>query len=79
MIALWREIQDRNYVRMLQNAQRVADRGFLGEGVTVEEAADVFWAFASADLYESLVLQRGWTSERFAAFASSSFAAALLD
>ena len=79
MIALWREVRDQNYARMLQNAQRVAARGFLREGVTVEQAADVFWAFASADLYESLVLDRGWTVERFADFASSTFAAALLD
>ena len=79
MIALWREVQDQNYARMLQNAQRVADRGFLRTDVTVEQAADVFWAFASADLYESLVLQRGWSVDRFAEFASSTFAAALLD
>jgi AcrR family transcriptional regulator len=79
MVALWREVQDRNYVRMRQNAQRVADRGFLREGVTVEHAADVFWAFTSADLYESLVLERSWEPERFAEFVSRSFAAALLD
>jgi AcrR family transcriptional regulator len=79
MIALWREVLDKNYARMLQNAQRVADRGFLGEGVTVEQAADVFWAITSSDLYERLVLDRGWTAERFAGFVSSSTAAALLD
>jgi AcrR family transcriptional regulator len=79
MIALWRDVQDRTYARMRQNAQRVADRGFLGEGVTVEQAADVFWAITSSDLYDRLVLQRGWTAERFAGFVSSLTAAALLD
>jgi AcrR family transcriptional regulator len=79
MIALWREVRDTNYARMFHNARRVADRGFLGEGVTVEQAADVFWAITSSELYERLVLERGWTAERFAGFVSSSTSAALLD
>jgi AcrR family transcriptional regulator len=40
--------------------------GGLGPGVTVEHAADAFWALNDGTLYRRLVLDRGWSTAEFA-------------
>ncbi len=64
--------------RMRHNARSLADRGFLRRGVTVERAADVMWAAVSPELYELLVVRRGWTAERFGEHVAITMIAALL-
>jgi AcrR family transcriptional regulator len=64
--------------RMRDHARVLADRGFLRQGVTVEEAADVLWTCSSVGLYELLVLQRGWPLPRYAAFLADMMVTALL-
>jgi hypothetical protein len=64
--------------RMREHARFLAGRGHLRQGVTVEEAADVLWTCSSVGLYELLVLQRGWSLPRFAAFLADFMVAALL-
>src|SRR3954447_17451521 len=79
MAALWRQVEDERYERMLHNARRVRDRGFLGLEVTVEQAADLFWSVTGAELYERLVLQRGWSAEQYGRLVGRTFVAALVD
>jgi AcrR family transcriptional regulator len=64
--------------RMREHARFLAGRGHLRQGVTVEAAADVLWTCSSVGLYELLVLQRGWSLPRFAAFLADFMIAALL-
>jgi AcrR family transcriptional regulator len=64
--------------RMRHHAQFLADRGYLHDGITVDEAADVLWTCSSLELYETLVLRRGWSLDRFAAFVADFMATALL-
>jgi AcrR family transcriptional regulator len=64
--------------RMLDHARFLAERGHLRQGVTVEEAADVLWTCSSLELYELLVLRRGWARPRFAAFLADFMITALL-
>jgi hypothetical protein len=64
--------------RMLDHARSLAERGHLRQGVTVEEAADVLWTCSSVGLYELLVLDRGWSLPRYAAFLADFMIAALL-
>ncbi len=52
--------------------------GHLRTGVTVEEARDVLWTFNSAELWELLVINRGWEPNRFATWISDALIAALL-
>ena len=54
--------------RMRDHARVLAGRGYLRQGVTVEEAADVLWVCSSVELYELLVRKRGWSLPRFAEF-----------
>ena len=78
MAALLRDVDDERYQRMLHNAHQVLGRGFLRPGLTVEEVADVFFMSTSAELYETLVLKRGWTAERFGRLVARTLEANLL-
>jgi AcrR family transcriptional regulator len=79
MAALWQQVEDERYERMLQNARRVHARGFFRSDVTVEQAADLFWSMTGSELHERLVVQRGWSPEAFADFVGRTFSAALVD
>jgi AcrR family transcriptional regulator len=78
MIALLEDADRARYERMLHNAQQVAARGFLRAGFSVERAAAVFWAMTAPELYESLVLKRGWSAAEFGEFVGDSLAGAVL-
>jgi AcrR family transcriptional regulator len=64
--------------RMTKNAARLAAAGHLRAGITAEEAGEVLWTYSSPELYELLVLDRGWPLPRYAAFISDAMIAALL-
>ena len=78
MAALLRDVDDGRYRRMLHNARQVLGRGFLREGLTENEVADVMFMSTSAELYETLVLKRGWSAERYGRFMARTLAANLL-
>jgi hypothetical protein len=59
-------------------ARHLHDVGHLREGMTVEEGRDVLWTFISAEVFDLLVRQRGWTSERFGRWLGDMLIAALL-
>jgi AcrR family transcriptional regulator len=64
--------------RMLQNARRLHEGGHLRSDVSVAHAADVLWTYSAPELYELLVVRRGWSIRRYAAFAVDAMIAALL-
>ncbi|MDQ0802152.1 TetR/AcrR family transcriptional regulator [Arthrobacter sp. SLBN-112] len=78
MAALLRDVDDERYQRMLHNARQVLGRGFLRPDLRVEEVADVMFMGTSAEFYETLVLKRGWTAERFGRLIARTLAANLL-
>lgn len=78
MAALHEEVGAARYERMLHNARTMAVRGLLAEGITTARAADVMWTYTAPELYENLVLNRGWTAEEYGAFVGKALAAALL-
>ena len=47
-------------------ARHLASIDGLGPGVTVERAADAFWALNDGTLYRRLVLDRGWSAAEYA-------------
>jgi AcrR family transcriptional regulator len=46
--------------------------------VPVNEARDVLWTYHAPELYELLVLERGWTPKRYGAFFTNAVTAALI-
>lgn len=63
---LMAEIDDDRLRRMTHNAHRLNAEGFLRPGLSVAEAADVLWTYSAPELYELVVLRRGWSTRRYA-------------
>jgi len=78
MATLLQEVDDARLTRMGHNARRLHDRGELRDGVTLAQARDVLWTYSSPELYELLVLRRGWALERYGRFIAEAMIAALL-
>jgi len=53
-------------------------RGALRPGVSRHEATDVLWTLNSPELYELLVIERGWSIRRYRRWMAQQLAAALL-
>jgi AcrR family transcriptional regulator len=78
MADLLAEVDELRLRRMEANARTLHERGDLRPGITLEQARDVLWTISSPELYELLVLRRGWSVDRFAAFQAEQMIAALL-
>ncbi len=65
--------------RMAQVARTLRGKTRLRAGRSVDQAADILWAYSSADLYRLLVLERGWSAERYGEFVGESLVGALLE
>ena len=63
---------------MTEFAQHLRDARVLRKGVTVDEARDVRWTYTSAEVWEMLVMQRGWKPDRFGRWLNQQLTAALL-
>lgn len=66
MARLLDDIDSERLKRMRHHARYLKDRGYLREGVSLGDATDILWVCSSAELYELLVLKRGWALPRFA-------------
>lgn len=75
---LLRDNDDERLRRARHHADFLAERGYLRDDVTLDEAADVLWTCTSVEFYEMLVLQRGWSYERFAHFLANFMITSLL-
>jgi AcrR family transcriptional regulator len=78
MATLLQEVDQARLARMGRNARRLHDRGDFREDVTLEHARDILWTYSSPELYELLVLRRGWALERYSRFIVEGMIAALL-
>ena len=72
------EISAARLARMTVNAAGLATAGHLRPGITVSQAADIMWAINSPELFELLVLHRGWTYERYGQLIAQVLASTLL-
>lgn len=68
----WRLDGQGRFVAML------AGKGALRVGLSVEEARDVVWTLCSLAVHDLLVVERGWTAERYEEWLASALTCALL-
>ncbi len=68
MTALLEDSNNERLDRMRHHARFLADRGYLREDITLDKATDVLWTCSSVEIYELLVLKRGWSMAQFADF-----------
>ncbi len=78
LAALLAESDAQRLTRMRQQACMLGRRGFLRKGVSVESAADVMWIHTSPELYELLVVRRGWSAKELGDHVARTLIAALL-
>ncbi|HET6818330.1 MAG TPA: TetR/AcrR family transcriptional regulator [Mycobacteriales bacterium] len=75
---VWDTLQNERLTGMTFFAQHLAEGRHLRAGVSVDEARDVLWAHTAVDLWNLLVLQRGWSGRRYAEWLTQQLIAALL-
>lgn len=78
LIAVWSTIIDGRLAGMANLAANLQRGRHLRRGVTEEAARDVLWLYSSPEVYELLVVKRGWSTERYAAHIVRCTVAALL-
>ena len=62
---LWALWQQRHLDATRRGMAALANSGGLRPGLSVEMAADVFYALAGTEVYRALVQERGWSPERY--------------
>jgi AcrR family transcriptional regulator len=75
---LWEEITARRARNMRELAADLAVTGALRPDLSLDEVADVVWTTNSPEHYAMLVLDRGWSPERFAWWLHDSWCRLLL-
>jgi AcrR family transcriptional regulator len=76
---VYEKIRNERLAGMTGFAEFLHDSGRLRAGVTVEEARDVLWTYNSAEIWELLVVKRGWQPERYGRWIGDALVAALLE
>jgi AcrR family transcriptional regulator len=76
--ALWDELQAERLRGMTLFARALHQDGHLRAGVSVDEARDVLWTYNSAELFQLLVLERGWSPQRYGRWVADALIATLV-
>jgi AcrR family transcriptional regulator len=63
--ALWRRIQSDFHANQRVIAESLDEKGALRPGLDVDTATDILWTLNISNVWHVLVVERGWTSERF--------------
>jgi AcrR family transcriptional regulator len=75
---VWDQMSAERLTGMSRFAGELHDEGYLRADVSAEEARDVLWTYSSVELYDLLVLQRGWKNDRYGRWIADALIAALL-
>lgn len=75
---VWRELQGERLRGMSMFARALHAEGHLRPGVSATEARDVLWTYNSAELFQLLVIERGWSPKRYGRWIADALTAALL-
>jgi AcrR family transcriptional regulator len=76
--AVWEQMVTERLVGMTEFARHLHEGGYVRSGVSFDEARDVLWTYNSVELYDLLVLQRGWEPKRYGRWIADALIAALL-
>jgi AcrR family transcriptional regulator len=63
--ALWRRIQSDFHANQRVIAESLDAKGALRRGLDVDTATDILWTLNISNVWHVLVVERGWTPERF--------------
>jgi AcrR family transcriptional regulator len=75
---VWETLQTERLVGMTAFATDLDAGGHLRAGISIEHARDVLWVHNSVELWDLLVNQRDWSTERYGEWIGQQLIAALL-
>lgn len=75
---LWSDLEGWRLEGQGRFITRLAERGVLRPGLPTREAGDILWTLCSLAVYDLLVLERGWTVERYEAWLATALTEQLL-
>ena len=75
---VWDQLLAERLTGMTLFAAHLQESGSLRTGVSRDDAADLLWAYNSPELWDLLVLRRGWSAERFGDWVAAALGDALL-
>jgi AcrR family transcriptional regulator len=76
--ALWQQLQNERLIGMTAFAGHLVATGLLRADLTQDDVRDLLWTLNSVNVYELLVLERGWTADRYGRFVADALVAALV-
>ena len=68
LISLWEELEAWRRAGQGRFVAVLAEGGGLRSDRSIDEATDIVWALCSLAVYDQLVIERGWASERYEAW-----------
>jgi len=78
LAALWQQLLAERLTGMTMLGRHLIESGQLGKGVELDEVRDILWTYTAVELYELLVLERGWPLDRYAEWIARAVTAALV-
>jgi AcrR family transcriptional regulator len=75
---VWDQLQAERLAGMTAFARHLHGGGHLHPDLSAGAARDVLWTYISAEIYDLLVLQRGWSVNRYGRWVAEALVAALL-
>lgn len=72
------QLNQERFTGMTAFSRHLHQSKVLRKGVRSVDARDVLWLFTAPEVYERLVLERGWSTKRFSTWITQQLAAALL-
>jgi len=76
--AVWDELLTERVNGMTMLGRHLLQSEQLRDGLELAEVRDVLWTYTSVELYELLVLKRGWSLDRYAEWLGQAIIAALV-
>jgi AcrR family transcriptional regulator len=75
---VWAELQAERLRGMTRFARALHSDGHLRPGISTSQARDVLWTYNSAEVFQLLVIERGWSPRRYGRWVADALTAALL-
>lgn len=75
---VWDQMRQEMLTAMGHMAADLMPTGQVRDGLSAEDVRDVLWTYHGPELYDLLVVQRGWTTARYGEFLRDAVVAAVL-
>jgi AcrR family transcriptional regulator len=78
LVEVWDKTSEEGLTGMTALGRMLLGTGQLRAGIELDEVRDVLWNYLSIDAYERLVIQRGWSLDRYARWLGEALIAGLV-